>query len=292
MRTRDLRNRSKHPVTFGSVALYVVLSIVFIVSAYPFVYVLSLAVMPYQNYINSAIHLFPDGFTIDYFRQVISEPRVVTAFAVSILKTVIGTILSVFFTVTAGFALSRPTLPYSRPLTMLFLLPLYLSGGLIPFFLVIRGLGLLDTFWALVLPNMVAAFYLLITRTYFINYPQELLDAARVDGAGHWLTFWKVAWPTSTPIIATLAVLYGVGHWNDFFWPSLLVQSDLQPATVLLQGLISNRTVLSQIGGASAGASQSYIAAIAAVLIVPVLIVYPIMQRFFIRGIMIGSIKG
>lgn len=275
------------------VLIRVALVIFFLATFYPFFYVFSLAVMPYDRFIGSAVHLGPNGFTLDYFRQVFSNQALAHAFAISVLKTVIGTTLAVLVTTTAGWALSRPTLKAGRFLTLMFIIPMFIGGGLIPFFLVIRNLGLLDTFWALILPGMVASFNLLVVRSNFQAYPQEILDAARVDGAGVFTTFWRIVWPTSTPIIATIALLYGVGQWNDYFWPSILVGPNLQPAQVLLQNMASSRSVLNQISAAGLQAApQSLIAAVAFVMVVPILIVYPFVQRFVVRGIMIGSVKG
>jgi putative aldouronate transport system permease protein len=113
-----------------------------------------------------------------------------------------------------------------------------------------------------------------------------------MDGASQFTTFWQVVWPTSTPIIATIALLYGTGHWNDYFWPSILVPPDLQPATVILQSIVSNRSMLQGLGLGTQLTPQSFIAAVAVILILPVLVVYPYLQRYVVKGIMLGSIKG
>jgi putative aldouronate transport system permease protein len=287
-----LRAWERRP-SVGQWAVRLVLLAVLALTAYPFVYVFSLAVMPYENFVRQSVHLGPSGFTLEYFRQILSDSRLVHAFGVSIAKTVVGTGLNVLATTLAGYALSRRELPGGRFLAFLFLVPLFVSGGLIPYFLIVRGLGLLNTFWALVVPGLVSSFNLIIVRSYFQAYPQEVLEAAVVDGAGPWSIFWRIVWPTSTPIIATVALLYGVGHWNDYFWPSLLVQPELHPAQVVLQNMVENRNTLAQMAASgSQGASQSFIAAMAAVMIVPVLVVYPWIQRYVIKGIMIGSVKG
>ncbi|BDP43645.1 sugar ABC transporter permease (plasmid) [Deinococcus aetherius] len=279
-------------LTPGQVLVRVGLGLIFLVTAYPFVYVFSLAVMPYENFVRQSAHFLPSGFTLTYFGQVLSDPRLAHAFGISALKTVVGTVLSVVATVAAGWALSRPELRYGRLLTALFIVPLFVGGGLIPYFLVIRATGLLNTFGALVVPGLVASFNLLVVRSYFQSYPQAVLDAATVDGASAWTTFWRVVWPTSTPIIATVALLSGVGHWNEYFWPSLLVQSDLSPAQVVLQNLAVGRSFLSQINATGAQAApESLIAAVAAIMVIPVLIVYPFLQRFVVSGILIGSVK-
>jgi putative aldouronate transport system permease protein len=209
-----------------------------------------------------------------------------------VLRTVLGTLLSVVLTVMAGYALSRPSLKFSRVLMVIFLIPMFLGAGIIPAYLNLRALGLLNTFWALILPGAVSPFYIFIARTYFVEYPPELLEAARIDGASHWGTFWRVVWPTSTPIIATMAMLYGVAHWNEYFWSSILVQQDLQPASVLLQNIVNNRSVLQGLGQGIQLAPQSFVAAVAALLIIPVLVLYPLLQRYVVRGILVGSVKG
>ncbi len=278
--------------TPSKIVIYITLIVIFIVTAYPFVYVLSLSVMPYEQYVKQPIHALPSGFTTLYFQQILNDSRLVQAFQVSIAKTVIGTALNVFVTVMGGYALSRPGLKFSRFLTILFIAPVFLQSGLIPAYLNIRSLGLLNSFWALILPGIISPFYILITRTFFIDYPQELLEAAVIDGATEFGIFWRVVWPTSIPIIATLAMLYGVGHWNEYFWSSILVQADLHPASVLLQDMVSNRSVLQGLGVGIQMAPQSFVAAVAALLIIPMLIVYPFLQRYVVQGILVGSVKG
>jgi putative aldouronate transport system permease protein len=268
------------------------LSVIFVVVADPFFYVLSLAVMPYAQYVKRPVHAWPSGFTLVYFEQLLRDQRLLRAYQISVLKTVVGTTLNVVATMMAGYALSRPQLRYGRALTLLFLVPLFFGGGLIPYYLLIRGLGLLNTFWALVLPGMVAPFYLFIVRAYFRGYPQEVIEAAIMDGAGHFGIFWRIVWPTSTPLIATIALLYGTFHWNDFFWPSILVQQNLHPAIVVLQQITSNRSVLQGLGLGQQLAQPSFIAAMAACIIIPILVVYPFVQRYVVSGSLIGSIKG
>ncbi len=279
-------------VTPGRVIIYTVLLLIFVVMAYPFFYILSLAVMPYDRYVEQSVHALPAGFTLTYFREVLSDARIVDAFQISILKTLVGTLLNVVATTMCAYALSRRELRFRRLLGLLFVIPLFVSGGLIPYYLVIRSTGLLNSFWALVLPGLVASFYLFVVRAHFINYPQEVIEAAIIDGAGHFRIFWQIVWPTSAPIIATIALLYATGHWNDYYWPSILVQSDLHPATVVLQNISTSRSVLQGLGSGTQLTPQSFIAAVAAVLIIPVLVVYPFLQRYLVRGILLGSVKG
>ncbi|MDX2138862.1 MAG: carbohydrate ABC transporter permease [Chloroflexota bacterium] len=281
-------------LTSGQLLIRLALLVIFALCAYPFFYILSLAVMPYENFISSPVHFGPNGFTLEYFQQIFGSANLQRAFTISVFKTIMGTGLSVVTTVMAGWALSRPGLKYGRLLSALFIVPLYVGGGLIPYFLVIRATGMLNTFWALIIPSMVWPFNFLIARAYFANFPQEIVEAAKVDGASNLMIFKDIVWPTSTPIIATLAVLYGVGHWNDYFWPSFLVQPDLYPITVVLQNLISGNVMASRLGvsGFQSVSPQSFIAAVAAVLIIPVLVAYPLFQRYVVKGILVGSLKG
>jgi putative aldouronate transport system permease protein len=190
-----------------------------------------------------------------------------------------------------GYALSRSQLRFGRLLNFLFLIPMFVGAGLIPAYLNFRALGLLNTFWVLILPGIAAPFYIFLTRTFFVNYPQELIEAATIDGARPLGVFWRVVWPTSTPIVATLALLYGVGHWNEYFWPSILVQPDLQPASVALQNMIATRSMMTTIGQGTQMAQQSFIAAVAATMIIPILVLYPLLQRYVVTGILLGSVK-
>lgn len=279
-------------ITPGRVIIYTVLLLIFVVMAYPFFYILSLAVMPYDAYVERSVHALPAGFTLTYFREVLGDARIVDAFQISVLKTLVGTVLNVLATTMCAYALSRRELRFRRVLGLMFVIPLFVSGGLIPYYLVIRSTGLLNSFWALVLPGLVASFYLFVVRAHFINYPQEVIEAAIIDGAGHFRIFWQIVWPTSAPIIATIALLYATGHWNDYYWPSILVQSDLHPATVVLQNISTSRSVLQGLGSGTQLTPQSFIAAVAAVLIIPVLVVYPFLQRYLVRGILLGSVKG
>lgn len=279
-------------LTFGDGLIMLFLTIVFILQAYPFFYILSLAVMPYEEYVRRPVHAWPAGFTTLYFEQILRDVRIIGAFKISILKTVSGTALSVVVTTMAAYALSRPNLHYARALSALFLVPLFLHRGLIPYYVYIKMLGLLNTFWVLILPGMVSPFYFFVARAYFADYPHEIIEAATIDGAGQVAIFWRIIWPTSTPLVATLALLYGTAHWNEYFWPSILVQAELQPATVVLQGIVQTRSMLAELGLGTQLTPESLIAAMAAILIVPVLIIYPFLQRYVVRGILLGAVKG
>jgi len=283
---------SNHRLSLDQILIVLLLLVVLVVTAYPFLYILFVSVMPYANYMSEPFHLLPSGFTLDYYYRILATPALLHGFQISVLKTLVGTTLNVLATLMAAWTLSRAHLPFRRSLILFFAVPLFFSGGIIPFFLVVHALGLLDTFWALILPGLVSPFLVFLAMAYLRDYPQEVVEAALVDGAGQFSIFWRIVVPTAQPIIATLAMLYGLGHWNDYFWPSILVQEDLYPATVVLRNGLSGQLQLQQLGVNVTLAPQSVFAAMAVLLIVPPLILYPFLQRYVVRGILIGSIKG
>ncbi|ACZ42895.1 binding-protein-dependent transport systems inner membrane component [Thermobaculum terrenum ATCC BAA-798] len=279
-------------ISLDQILIILMLLLLLVVTAYPFLYILFISVMPYTNYMSQPFHLLPSGFTLDYYRIILATPALLHGFQISVLKTVVGTLLNVLVTMMAAWTLSRAHLPFRRSLIIFFAIPLFFGGGIIPFFLVVHALGLLDTFWALILPGLVSPFLVFLAMAYLREYPQEVVEAALVDGAGQFTVFWRIVMPTSQPIIATLAMLYGLGHWNDYFWPSVLVQDNLYPATVILRNGISGQLQLQQLGVNVSLVPQSVFSAMAVLLIVPPLLLYPFLQRYVVRGILIGSIKG
>jgi putative aldouronate transport system permease protein len=277
--------------SFGSLLVNVILLLIFVITFYPFFYVLFLSVMPYANYIKQPVHVLPDGFTLIYFQDILKRPEMMTAFGVSILRTLIGTTLSVVITCMAGYALSRRTVKWARFLSFIFLIPMFFNAGLIPYYLVITAVGLKGTFGALILPSLVLPMWMYIARSAFAEYPREIIECATLDGAGQFTIFWKIVWPTSFPIFATLAVMYGTYYWNEYFFARIVVGQDLWPATAHLYNLAQMRTIQSQLGVGVQMIDQSYMAAIAALLIIPVLVIYPLLQKYVIAGVMVGAVK-
>lgn len=282
----------KRKFSFWDVLIWAVLLVVFLVMFYPFFYTLFMAVMPHDEFVRRQVHVVPAGFTLDYVMQVLNNPRLARAFLNSILRTGIGTVMSVIVTIMVGYALSRKSLPGRKAFNMLFIIPMWIIPGMIPYYLTIRAVGLLGSFWAMIIPMLISSFNMFIARAYFYGFPQELLEASKIDGAGEFKTFLRIVWPTSTPLIATMALLIGSLHWNDFFWPGILVPHDWQPAPVVLHRIVSNRVELFGLGQGAQIQPQSFISAVAAILIVPVLVVYPFLQKYVVKGIMLGSVKG
>lgn len=283
---------NRNGTLFGDVVIHLLLAAIGIVSIYPFFYVLFMSVMPYDRFVSSPIHLLPDGFTLEYFRQVMKDPDLPKAFVMSIVRTVVGTSLATVATMLAGYGLSRKNLRWSGFLSGIFLIPMYFGAGLIPTYVIYNTIGITNTFWALVLPGMVSPMWFFVTKAAMSSYPEQILEAARIDGSGHWRTFWTVVWPTSLPSVATLALMYAMGHWNEYIMTRILVMKDLWTAPVYLYGLINSKITLQGLGVGVRLEPQSYISAVAALLIIPILVMYPLMQRYVITGLTAGAVKG
>ena len=215
----------------------------------------------------------------------------------TVIVTVLGTFLSLFLTVCAAYALSRDYLPGRKFFTGLILFTMYFSGGMIPTFLVVKQLGLYDTLAALFIPQSVNVFNFIVMRTFFRELPKELEEAARIDGASDIQTLARIILPLSLPIIATIGLFYAVGYWNSYFDALLYVQDpnkytlQLRLRSLLFGGELNN-SAANQEGLGTQVMSQSLKMATVAVSTIPILVVYPWLQKYFVKGVMVGSVKG
>jgi putative aldouronate transport system permease protein len=227
------------------------------------------------------------------------NPQIVTGYLNSLFYTVFGTLISVVLTVLVAYPLSRRDLYGGNVLMFLITFTLIFSGGLIPTYLVVKDLGLIDTRWALLIPQAIAAFQVIIARTFFrTTIPDELVEAAELDGCNDLQFLWMVVLPLAKPIIAVLALMYAVSQWNGYFDALLyLKSSDLQPLQLVLRNILILNTTSSGTMDAAAMAQRQQLAdllkyCLVVVGSVPVLLLYPFVQRYFVKGMLIGSIKG
>jgi putative aldouronate transport system permease protein len=283
------------PVSAFLVLNYAVMLLVLVVTLYPFLYVLSASLSDPQLVMRGMNGLLPRGFTLFNYRYVFTQQNILQAYWNTIRYTVVGTLINIFFTMSTAFPLSRKRFP-SRGLFMkLILFTMLFSGGLIPTYLVIRSLGMVNKIWALVIPGAVSAYYLIVARTFLNEVPESLEESAIIDGANDIQVYFRIFLPLSKAIIATLALFYAVGHWNSFFAPLIYLNDKKKyPLQILLRGLLVS-------GGTESAANTEtersvvmqsirYTAIIVATL--PILFVYPFIQKYFVKGVMIGSIKG
>ena len=276
----------------GFLFIHLILLIAVIVTAYPLFYILFMSVMPYENFIKSSIHLLPNGFTFVYFQNIFSSMNLVQGFLNSIYRTTAGTVLTVTCTMMAAYALAIYKLKLGRFLSAFFLLPMFFNAGLIPFYLTMNAYGLTNTFWVLILPGMCSPMWFFVAKANLASYSKEILEAAKIDGAGQVRIFWQIVWPTNTPIIAIVGLMTGLGHWNEYFTTRILVKKNLWTAPVHLYSILQEQQLFAELGRGNVLNPLSYQAAVAACLIIPIIFLYPFLQRYVVSGLTSGSVKG
>lgn len=238
--------------------------------------------------------LFPTDPTLEAYRTIFASPLIFRALGVSAFITIVGTLLALFVTTCMAYALSRPVL-LGKPMLMSIVLTLFFSPGLIPLYLMIKELKLLDTVWALILPGLFAGFNFIVMRSFFMGIPSELLEAARIDGASDFRILWTIVLPLSKAVLAVIGLFYAVGFWNSFFTAMLYINDqNLWPIQLILRSYVVQGTSLSadQLGVQQAPPPQSIKMAVVVVALVPILIVYPFLQKYFSKGVITGAIKG
>lgn len=279
------------------IAIYSLLLVFALSVLYPFLYIVSLSLSSAVEANAGGLFLYPRGITLAAYEVVLSDPILLKAFGNSVLRTVLATTLTVFGCALAAYPLSRRSFPLRRQLSFMILFTMVFSGGLVPNYLLIRELGLMDSIWALVLPVMVTAFNVIIMKNFFQSIPESLVEAARIDGAGDWTILLRIFLPLSMPVLATVALWTSVSHWNAWFDAMIYINSDSkQVLQVLLQRIVvDNATELLEVGIADDRAvnftSETIKAATTVVTILPILLVYPLAQRFLLKGIMLGGVK-
>ena len=244
--------------------------------------------------------IWPDGLTIEAYREMLGDSTVRTALLVSLGITLVGTALSMVVSVLCAYGLSRPRSLGHRFILVLLIITMFVNGGLIPTFLVVTGLGGYDQWWALILPGAVSVFNILVLRSFYAGTSADLIDAARMDGAGDWRTLWSVVLPTSRAVTAVIALFYAVGYWNSFFNVMLYMPTDSPkwPLQYVLYIYVNRGNGLPGSVNAGFGTTHAQTAplslqmAVVVLTLVPLLLVYPFVQKHFRAGVLTGAIKG
>ncbi|CAM3389844.1 carbohydrate ABC transporter permease [Occultella aeris] len=239
--------------------------------------------------------LWPSQPSLDAYRAIFAGGVVTRALLVSVGITVVGTTLSLVCTTLLAYSLSRPDSFGSKPALMIVLFTLLFSPGMIPMYLLIKQLGLLDSYWSLILPGLISGFLVIIMRGFFLDLPRELFDAARIDGANELQTLLRIAVPLSKAVMAVVGLFMAVAYWNAFFSALLYINdTDKWPLQLVLRSYVVNNTPVGAEGfaGEIAPPQQSLQMAILVVSLVPIVLVYPFLQRHFAKGMLIGAVKG
>lgn len=272
--------------------------IVCFLTIYPIWYVLVNAFNDGQDAMRGGIYWWPRMFSLENFSAVFQSSGIMTAMGITVAKTVIGVFIHVLFTAMVAYAFSRKGLIGGKFYILLGTVTMFFGGGLIPTYLLIKDLNMLDSFLVYIIPAMFSFFDLIIFMTFFREIPDGLEEAAKIDGANDWSIFLRVVLPVSMPVIATIALFHGVFQWNDYFTGVIYINNtDLQPIQTYLYKVVaqsSSNQMMAQVpGGVSKTVtSQSIKMATMVVTTAPIVFVYPFLQRYFVKGMMIGSIKG
>lgn len=281
-----------HYIIFFSL---IMLTLAFLI---PFIIVLSTSFISEAEFARRGGYvLYPEGISLNAYEILFGRSKVIlNAYAVTLFRVVVGTGFNLAFTITMAYALAQKNLPGRIPLTVFVFITMVFSGGLIPRFLLVDALGMRNTLWSMVFPSLISAWNLLIMRNFFMSLPEELFDAAIVDGASPATVLLRIVLPLSMPVIATIGLFYAVWHWNQWFDAAIYIdQSNMKPMQIILRGLLETTSMqgmeeLAFIEDPPPAASLR--SALIIVSTVPVLFVYPFIQRYFVKGIMIGGVKG
>lgn len=275
------------------------LFVAFLIFTYPLIYVVSASLSSTAAVMSGRVWLWPVDVTFEGYRAVLRFDGIWTGYRNSLFYATAGTLVSVVLTVMIGYPLSRTEVRGRNLITFLFAFTMMFRGGIIPEYLVVRQFGMLDTVWAMLIPNALIVFNVIITRTFFqVTIPRELLEASRLDGATDFQFIWHVVLPLSKAIIAVITLFYAVSQWNRYFQALIYLRSEslfplqifLRDALIQNQNLMDGMDVSEQIRLQDLQELMRF--AIIIVATVPVLIIYPFVQKYFVRGVMIGAIKG
>jgi len=279
-------------------AVAVLISVLLLIAtAYPLYYVLINSLNDGADAARGQIYLYPRVFSLENYSMVFKQKFLVTGLGMSLLRTLVGTVAAVTVTSMAAYALTKDNLRFRKVYLMLAIVTMYFSGGLIPLYFVLDQLHLLDNFLVYILPSLFTVFNCLLFMAFFRELPKELFESAYLDGANDLYIFFKIVIPLSMPVIATISLFVGVNHWNDYFVPSFFISKEsLQTLPVILIRLLSLSEAQQQIqqylgNHQSKVTMESLRYATLFVSVLPITLLYPLVQRFFVKGMLVGSIK-
>lgn len=269
------------------------------VTLFPLYYVVLISFADYSAVQKQLIYILPTSFNLEAYKLIFGEGMFLNAFFVSVFITTFGTMLSMILSTAASYALSKKFVPGQRIMFTLILIPMFFSGGLIPYYLMIKDLHLINTIWVLILPGAVNTFYLILLKNFFEDLPVSIEESAKIDGANDLYILYRIVLPTSAPVIATISLFYAVDRWNDYYDALLFISNrNLYPLQLVLREAILNfnQIMASSIGASIAQSNRAPFApglqmAIIVISTVPIFCVYPFLQKHFTKGIMFGAIK-
>lgn len=286
------------------IAVYAVMAFVFLVTLYPFYYALILSFSQGSDAVRGGIYFWPRKFTLENYRVVLTIDYIYSAMFVTVARTVLGTLSTLFFTGLFAYSISHGKLMFRNFYIVVMIITLYFSGGLVPYYMLLRNLGLTNNFLVYIIPNLLGVFNAIIMISFFREIPDSIEEAAHIDGANDLTIFFRVIFPVSLPLFATMALYTGVYHWNAWSDAAFFVtKKGLKTLSYMLINLINQTEAaarLTETSGAmgtmnvrqSAYSAETLRPAAMLIVVVPIVLVYPFLQKYFMKGIMIGSVKG
>lgn len=280
------------------ICVYVFVIIMTFIALYPMVYTLSMSISGAEHVAKNDIFFFPKGFSTQAYKMVFQDKEIWGAYMNTLWYTLVGTVLSVALTMISAYPLSRRRFFLRKKLMLFVIFTMYFSGGMIPMFLLITKIGLYNSRWACIFPYLISAWNLTVCRSFMESIPETLEEAASIDGASPYMIFGKIFLPLSKPILAVMTLFYAVGQWNAYFAAMMyLPDSNLHPIQMYLRKILILSNTQSSMGNSSMGgferslATQQLKYAVIIVTILPILAIYPLVQKHFVKGVMVGSIK-
>ncbi|MFC4597733.1 carbohydrate ABC transporter permease [Cohnella hongkongensis] len=283
------------------IANYIVMVLLMVVTVYPFVNMLAVSLNDAMDSVKGGIHLWPRVLTWDNYEYVFKQATILHATFISISRTVLGTLISTFCSAMVAYTISRPDFVLRKFVTLAFVLTMYFNGGLIPNFLLMRELDLLGSFWVYILPGIVGVFNIIVIRSFIEQLPDGILESARIDGAGEFTTFIRVVLPLTLPVLATTSLFTAVYHWNSWFDVFLYNSSHIELSTLQyeLMKMLQNSNATGTTGSMDGmGGTANFVtptsvrATMTIVASLPIIMVYPFLQRYFVKGMTLGGVKG
>lgn len=277
---------------------YVILTLVALSCLLPMLHIISLSLSDQQSVMSGKVVFWPANWSLESYRMLFHGTRIWQSFTNSLIITSVGIALSMAFTIFAAYPLSRKVMYARRTFTLAIVFTMIFSGGVIPTFLVVKELGLLNSYGAIWFPSLVSAFNMLIMKNYFESIPEEMEEAAKIDGCGEWRYLTHILLRVSLPVLAMIALFYAILYWNSFFVMLIYIQdTEKYNLAVLVQQMLQSQSVLQELNNLRpedrmATTPEGIRSAGIMVMVVPMLLVYPFLQKYFIKGIMIGAIKG
>jgi putative aldouronate transport system permease protein len=272
--------------------VYTLLTLVAVASVFPLLFVLAASLTPYSEVLrNGGYVVVPSQVTLDAYRQLLAQPAIPRAFGVTVFITVVGTAVNMVLTTLMAYPLSRKELPGRSVFLFAIVFTMMFGAGLIPTYLIVKATGLLDTVWAMIIPSAIWVFNVLIMKTFFDNLPRELIESAQIDGAGEFRILLRIVLPLSAPVMLTLGLFYAVGHWNEFFHAIFYIRDqDLLPLQVVIRNIFQRSQSSENIDAALPTVTMQMAAVVVAAI--PMIAVYPFIQKHFQKGVLLGSVKG